>query len=442
MAAIVIVLLLALLLLPAAPVRVAQANAAISVTGFAAESRAPKAVVVRAHLTASAMVNDIALHLRMGSGTGSMLVRPDFTPGTAVAIDYEISTSGTRFVPPGSEFELRLEARDAAGNHVMTGPVRLTYLAPQFDWKTATARGGLISVYYYGDALERAQRALRGAEAALEKMEEKAGVALGQPFRLIVFTSPDGWRDALPPAQSRTFEQQVGYAGLAYGEYDLVMMQATRPTGLDFVESVAAHEVTHLVVHRAAGNGVAAWLNEGLAGYGEPRSGANQDRQVRAAAENNQLLLTRAIQTQPGQASQVGLFYAQGYSLAKFLLENFPAEQMRGLLASLKNHESLDRALRQHYGFDQDGLDAAWRTHIGAPPRDYASAVPTPIAPPQVGVMTQPPRSDAEQASGEGESAGVDAAAPRPPFALVGVALIVLALAGGAVVALRGGKAA
>jgi hypothetical protein len=46
---------------------------------------------------------------------------------------------------------------------------------------------------------------------------------------------------------------------------------------------------------------------------------------------------------------------------------------MLHLLDEFRSGASEDRALREVYGFDRDGLEAAWRAHIGARPMETAA---------------------------------------------------------------------
>ncbi|MCX6023904.1 MAG: peptidase MA family metallohydrolase, partial [Chloroflexi bacterium] len=416
----------------------ARAAAPIELTRLAVESRFPRALALQVEVTAPAGVTDLSLRLRIGAGEGTVLVRPDFTPGARVVVEHELPTGGAKYIPPGTAVEVQVEAQDAAGARLVSPPQQFLYLDNRVAWETMSARGGLVTAYYYRDGQERARRALRGAELALDKMQSKAGVVVDRPFKLIIYNTLAEWKDAYQP-RSESFNQQVGIAGLAYGGYDLVLLQADPlSVPLTYLESVAAHEVTHLVVHRAGGGGVAAWLNEGLAVYGQPEPDRYMLNAVTVAAKSNDLLLVRGIQNLPGQPDKVGLFYGEAYSLAKRLLENYPPDKMRNLLAALRSREDLDAALQAVYGFDQDGLDAAWRTSLGAPPREYATAAPTVVAAPVVELMTVP--QSVKAGAPAGQPAADAAALPRItfiPFLALGLLLIVAALGGLGAMVLR-----
>ena len=92
----------------------------------------------------------------------------------------------------------------------------------------------------------------------------------------------------------------------------------------------------------------------------------------------------------PEDSDKAELAYNQSYSVIDFLLRRGDASRMRSLLALLGEGATMDDGLSQLYGFNIDGLDAAWRDSVGAEkltPEDLA-ATPTPTL-----VPTFPPLS-------------------------------------------------
>lgn len=56
--------------------------------------------------------------------------------------------------------------------------------------------------------------------------------------------------------------------------------------------------------------------------------------------------------------------YAISSSLVEFLVNEYGWRKMRQLLIGLHEDRNLDRVMEKVYGYDQDGLDQAWRRHL------------------------------------------------------------------------------
>jgi hypothetical protein len=77
----------------------------------------------------------------------------------------------------------------------------------------------------------------------------------------------------------------------------------------------------------------------------------------------------REISAYPGDPSKVELFYGESASLVTFLVDTYGQAKFAQLFASIKSGKTLDQALEASYGFDQDGLENAWRAAHDLPPR-------------------------------------------------------------------------
>ena len=68
----------------------------------------------------------------------------------------------------------------------------------------------------------------------------------------------------------------------------------------------------------------------------------------------------------PGKPDDVILFYGEAHSIVRYLIDTYGTDKFRALVAGIKDGKSIDDALLAAYGFDRDGLDARWRTSVGA----------------------------------------------------------------------------
>ena len=179
---------------------------------------------------------------------------------------------------------------------------------------------------------------------------------------------------------------------------------------------------------------IPAWLNEGLAEYGNPEPSPSFDLALAAALSGGELLPLTSLTRPPGQPSDVILFYGESKSVVTYMVETHGEEPMQRLLAGLREGLSIDSALEAAYGFDRVGLEARWRESIGAEPVEaQASVRPTAIPLPTIvpfGAATpaasSPAPTPASQPAAtptappaEEPSGGCTAAAPSADLALM-----------------------
>jgi hypothetical protein len=112
-----------------------------------------------------------------------------------------------------------------------------------------------------------------------------------------------------------------------------------------------------------------AWLDEGLAMYAEGMLPERYQSVLNSAIRRDELISVRSLSSYSGDTSQVTIFYAESWSVAKYLLDTYGKEKMAELLKVFKEGSRYDDALQKVYGFNMDGLDAQWRTSLGVKPR-------------------------------------------------------------------------
>jgi len=105
------------------------------------------------------------------------------------------------------------------------------------------------------------------------------------------------------------------------------------------------------------------------------------------------------------------------------------------LFAVFKAGSTTDKALQQVYGFDQGGLEDAWRDSLGLAPRQRATATPTPTATPGLPSPSATPTQDnGSQAGSEGDDIPWATAAA---LGAAGFAFVAVSLGGGVFLARR-----
>ena len=118
----------------------------------------------------------------------------------------------------------------------------------------------------------RAQEVLDAIVETLGIMGPLLGAGVDEPIRVTMYNNWPEMRAALPPA-SVVSRRELITEGQAHSPEGVLLVLGGAPRA----SGIAAHEVTHILVHRA-GEGtlgrVPSWLNEGLAEYGNYSPGS------------------------------------------------------------------------------------------------------------------------------------------------------------------------
>ncbi len=301
---------------------------------------------------------------------------PSFTPGKTVAASWtwEMLQSGGE--PPGARIWWRWRVRDAAGNELLTDEQTVTWLDDAHAWRTVT--GQSLNLHWYDGTQSFADDLHDAAAQSIADLGRATGLAPDGPIDLYIYADRQDLREAI------LYEPQwIG--GQAHPEYNIVIM-AVGPDELEWGTRVTAHELTHVLVGRytfSCLGDVPAWLEEGLAVYGEGGWTAAEQQAFEAAVADDTLLSVRALGGGFSEnLDQASVAYGQSYSLVRYLLAEHGQEKMLTLLRTLRDGVPIDQALPQVYGLTVEALDDAWRASVGAAPRGQAGRAPTPTPPP------------------------------------------------------------
>ncbi|MBI4295725.1 MAG: hypothetical protein HY667_01265 [Chloroflexi bacterium] len=362
-------------------------QAPISVKSVTIKNQFPEGVLfqVATETAAPAQIREIRLEMRLkGSPRGSYAYL-EFTPATTIEGKYLLKTSGAQFKPVGALIEYYFIITDSEKRVLETPKETHLYLDNRFEWSKAA--DGLVEVYYYGPVKSRAEFILKASAETIKRMGSIIGVQPAQPVRIIAYNNP---RDMLPalPFQSTTTQRELLVEGQAWHEFGILLMLASDPQA----DGVASHEMTHMLVGEAtkdAAVNVPAWLNEGLAEYGNINPGTSYDAVLSESIAANQLPPLRGMQAIPGIPRAVILFYGQSRAVVKYLVETYGENKVKELFSAFNKGLRIDDVLKTVYGFDQDALDNNWRKSLGLPPVEPAPQV-TPLPTPRTTTPKQP----------------------------------------------------
>jgi hypothetical protein len=417
--------LTSLLLLPAVtyqgalvpPVQAQTEAPGIQVTAQGAESHFPNEMRFFLSARSPDPIQEVRLFIKMPGKIASDYRAVEFSPGVTITGQTVIRLGlGDSYLPPGSELQYYFELRDRGQRTLRTPSKPFIYEDTRFTWRSVNS--GIITVYYGGGLTEeRANRVLEASQEAMTTMLPVLGIQTTRPLRIVAYGSYRDMSGAIP-FRSLTTQERLVTEGQAFTDERVLLVLGSAPG----VRGIAAHEFTHLLVAEAAGGSaiqrVPAWLNEGLAEYGNPEPAPSYDQYLNRAIREGRLKPLWHLFAFSGTPEDIIIAYGHSASVVQFLIDTYGAGKVAELMRSLRTSLDVDQAMQKVYGFDQYGLDTAWRKSMGLeplPPRQAAAvntATPPPTPPglgptptPAVAVMPPAPANGAP---------GAGAAAPPP----------------------------
>ncbi|MDD5038852.1 MAG: peptidase MA family metallohydrolase [Dehalococcoidales bacterium] len=316
-----------------------------------------------AETVAPERIQEIKLEMRIkGSSRGSYAYL-EFTPDTTVQGTYLLRTNGAQYKPPGIMIDYRFIITDSKGRTQQTPEDTFLHMDNRFEWENISE--GLVEVYYYGNSKDRAESVLAASTDTVTRMGALFGVEPSQTIRIIAYNNYSEMELALP-FMSETTETELMLPGVAFYEYNVLL----ELSGYQRAGDVANHEITHMLVREATKDAyidLPAWLDEGLAEYAMGNPDPSHESALSEGIAKNQILQLRHMQALPGKSGEILLFYGQAHSIVTYLIDSYDTGKIQQLFAAFIQGLSIDEALISVYGFDQDGLDNAWRESMGLP---------------------------------------------------------------------------
>jgi len=356
------------------------AAAAPTVTDGGVQNNFPDGMVFSVHAEGVAITNVRLLYKILPDGT-SASARPDFTPSAKVDATVTLGNPATLYLPPGTVIEYSWEVTDSGGAKATTEQQSFFYDDVRFQWQKVDGTG--MTIYYYSGSEDDATNMHTVAEKAIADAEGLLGTTVPFDVQVWVYDSTDDMRPALQRT-SPGFESQIITQGVRVATNTVLVLG-----NVSF--DTLRHELTHVVTAEAGESPLGhlpAWLDEGTAVHGQLDQGGYKDA-IEQAINRGNVLSVREITSYPGDASKINLFYGEAWSLVSYLVDTYGDAKYAQLFADIKAGKGVDKSFEAVYGFDQDGLDNAWREANGLPAR--VTPAPTTEAPSATTVPTLAP---------------------------------------------------
>ena len=348
-------------------------------------------------------IETIAARVRIGQQTAGSYDYLDFEPGKEIEgeLFWRTNTLST-YIPPGTIITLSFEVEDAEGNRLKTEASEYVYEDPNYEWTEIS--DGVITVAYHGPVESRAELVLEAMVDTVAFMAPLLGAETESPIRVTMYNNRLEMVRAQPP-RSAEIARNTTTLGQAFSEEGVLLV-----LGNSDARGTASHEVTHILVHRAAdspGQFIPSWLNEGLAEYGNLEEGPEYEIALEFAIATGALQSTLNMVATPGNPDDLIIFYGQSRSIVEFMIERFGADKMTALMATMKQGIGVGEAIERVYGMTQVELENLWRDKVGADPYvppTADQAKPTPEPRRKIGLYSLTPQPDTETVSAAAET--------------------------------------
>lgn len=359
----------------------ATAQEILDIVDTGVTSDFPQAITFYLTARGPADITDAEVRFRIESRTCAQVENSGFaevTPGRLVTTEWTWDTRRGGSLPPGATVQYRWKVRDDAGGVAEGDEQSYEVTDDRHAWRTIS-RGGLTVSWYSSDQTF-AETLMQSALDALDRLEVSTGIRPLGTVKLFIYASAQELQESLVFPQEWT-------GGVSFTGFDIVAI-GIPPGSLVWGQRAIAHELTHVVMDQltfSCISDVPAWLSEGLATFNEDPVGATQPQYVNSlnrAVGSDSLLSVRSLSGSfPTAQDAAILAYGQSFSLVDFLVNTRGTEGMESLLSAFRSGSTTDVALEHVYGFDQSGLEVAWRDYIGAQPMAEVQGIGTPTLP-------------------------------------------------------------
>ncbi len=397
----------------------------ISVVSDETQNEFPRGVSFSVSFRAPAEVKEVRLQYRLApDGTGTTAVA-SCTGGATTTCTFALVSGAGISIIPGAEITYHWDIEDTAGDKLSTDDKLYVHEDTRFTFQAL--KQDMITVYYQGGSESQARAVLSATADTLQKIGALERTQVTFPVKVFLYTTADEMQPAIAQGGPGRGVQVLGE--VVYS--DTAMVSSDVDT-LDIVR----HEVAHIVTRQATKGpfGIAGWLNEGISVYSQTTPLAGHAEALQSAIDNDRVLSFKELNSSASGsvASTVGLYYGEAGSIVKFLVETYGADKFADLLKVFKDGTTADKGFQAVYGFDQLGMENAWRASVGLAARS-ASATATPQ-------NTQEARAAATPAgTAASPSSSGDSGTPVVTIAIIVAlaALLLAAVVGAATVVLR-----
>lgn len=239
-----------------------------------------------------------------------------------------------------------------------------------------TAKSKHFEIHLEGQDAHFAQEVLQQAERSYNRIAKSFGGSVEQSWtwdsRCLIYVY----------ASKESYVKNTGrpdWSNAAASFTPHKMIQSYRGAK-NFLNEALPHELTHLIFRQRVGFDnaqVPLWLDEGIALWQEQgnRGGILDQVVTKRLGEGQLMKVANLSEISEGEITTswkspevaISTFYAQSYSLVKFLIDQYGEAKFIQFVRELSNGRTLDQALQKGFGFYEggiQGLNNQWHTSL------------------------------------------------------------------------------
>ncbi len=239
-----------------------------------------------------------------------------------------------------------------------SSPIAFSYNDNRFPWRETSREN--VSVHWYAGDDAFGAAALDAAGAGMTAINEVMPVSLEDPLHIYIYSNVNDLRGTLELGG----EQWAG--GHANPELGVVLVAIAPGAGQSIeMETEIPHELAHVMMYRALGDGYAsqpAWLVEGFASTMELYPNVEYKLVLDDASQKDNLLSFEELCASfPADAGNAFLAYAQSQSFVNYLRTAHGNSGIARLMELYRDGLSCDLGVSKAFGVSLEQLDKRWR---------------------------------------------------------------------------------
>jgi hypothetical protein len=276
----------------------------------------------------------------------------------SVSFTYDASLN---VLPPFGLVVFWFQATLTDGKTYTSSPIAFSYNDDRFPWRETSREN--VSVHWYAGDDAFGAGALDAAVASMAAINEVMPVALDNPLNIYIYSNVNDLRGTL----------ELGGAEWAGGhanpELGVVLVAIAPGAGQSIeMETEIPHELAHVMMYRALGDGYAsqpAWLVEGFASTMELYPNPEYQRALNEASQKDTLLSFEDLCASfPADAGNAFLAYAQSQSFVNYLRTAHGNSGITRLAELYRDGFSCDLGASKAFGVSLEQLDQRWRETV------------------------------------------------------------------------------
>lgn len=249
-----------------------------------------------------------------------------------------------------------------ADGQTLTSPqFSASYDDNRFTWSTLDTAPFTVS-WAQGDAAF-GQSAADAARRGAERFNQFAAANLDAPVRIFIYPSAADLQSALNlTGQSWVDAHTTPELGVL-----LVSAAPSAEQKLE-LERQVPHELAHLLLYRATGDGynsLPAWLKEGIASNVELNPNPDYARVLADSSAAGKLIpFSQLCASFPPEPATAYLAYAQSESFVRYLQQTYGQSGLQNLVSAYKDGMDCDNGANRAFGISLAALERRWRQDV------------------------------------------------------------------------------